>query len=475
MADFGYDVADYCDVDPVFGTLKDFDALLADAHARGIRVILDWVPAHTSVAHPWFAESRASRGSAKRDWYFWRDPQPDGSPPNNWLSVFGGSAWETDPATGQLYLHSHLVEQPDLNWRNPEVVDAMHGVLRFWLDRGVDGFRIDVIQRILKDARLRDNPIIPGREGHGYGAQEHRYDEDHADVHGALRGIRALLDEYDERMAVGEVYLLDPAKVAPYYGKGDQLHLAFNFRLTHAPWDAAIFRHEVERFDALVPAGCWPDIVLSSHDAPRHASRYDHPQLGEARARLAALLLLTARGTPFLYYGEELGMRNATIPPERLLDPLAKTLHPNVARDPARSPMQWTPGRGAGFTRGEPWLPIAADGEVRNVAVQRRQRDSLLWFYRDAIALRRENAALRRGRFTSLVSPDGVFAFERVHEGQRAAVALNFGAEPAGISLGHGPPARGLRTTFGVPLPADLMGVELGPSEGIVLIQDGLG
>jgi alpha-glucosidase len=472
MADFGYDVADYCDVDRSFGNLADFDRLLADAHALGIRVILDWVPAHTSVEHPWFRESRSSRTSPKRDWYFWRDPCPDGSPPNNWLAVFGGSAWEPDPTTGQCYLHSHLVEQPDLNWRNPEVVAAMHDVLRFWLDRGVDGFRIDVIHRILKDAELRDNPPIQGREGHGYGGQHHLYDENHADVHAALREIRKLLDGYDERMAVGEVYILDPQTVARYYGRGDQLHLAFNFRLTHAPWDAAVFRREVEDFDALVPEGCWPDLVLSSHDAPRHASRYDDPRWGEARARVAALLLLAARGTPFLYYGEEIGMRNVPIAPEDMLDPLARTLDPKVARDPERCPMQWQPGPGAGFTTGRPWLPLAPDATKRNVAVQREDRRSLLWLYRDAIALRRESVALRRGSHATLKAPDGVFAFERVNDEERAVVALNFTAEPQTVSLGSGAATRGLHTTPGARLPSELAAVELGPCEGLVAIQD---
>jgi alpha-glucosidase len=471
MADFGYDVSDYCDVDPVFGDLASFDALLADAHAHGIRMILDWVPAHTSVEHPWFRESRASRTSPKRDWYFWRDPGPDGAPPNNWLSVFGGSAWEPDATTGQLYLHSHLVEQPDLNWRNPEVVAAMHDVLRFWLDRGVDGFRIDVIHRILKDADLRDNPLIQGREGHRYGAQEHLYDENDPDVHEALRGIRKVLDAYDERMSVGEVYILDPDTVARYYGNGDELHLAFNFRLTHSPWDATVFRREVEHFDALVPAGCWPDLVLSSHDAPRHASRYDDPAWGEARARVAALLLLTVRGTPFLYYGEEIGMRNVPIPPEAMLDPLARTLHPNVARDPERCPMQWEPEPGAGFSTGKPWLPIAADAASRNVATQRAERDSLLWLYRDAIALRRESVSLRRGSFTAIEAPEGVFAFERVHDGERAVVALNFSCAPQKLALGSGAPARGLRTQHGEPPPKNLAAVEIGPCEGLVAIQ----
>src|SRR5690606_19628712 len=238
MADFGYDVSDYCDVDPLFGTLEDFERLVGDAHARGLRVVVDWVPNHTSDRHPWFEASRSSRDDPKRGWYVWRDPAPGGGPPNNWLSTFGGSAWEPDPTTGQLYLHSFLKEQPDLDWRNPEVVAAMHDVLRFWLDRGADGFRIDVVHRIAKDPLLRDNPLRPGAGPEaGYGGQLHVHDENHPDVHALLRGLRALLDRYDDRMMVGEVYLFDPAEVAKYYGRGDELHLAFNFSFLRAPWD----------------------------------------------------------------------------------------------------------------------------------------------------------------------------------------------------------------------------------------------
>jgi len=473
-ADFGYDVADYCDIDPLFGSLEDFDRLLAAAHARGIRVVLDWVPAHTSVEHPWFRESRASRSSARRDWYVWRDPAPGGGPPNNWRSAFGGSAWEWDEPTGPYNLHSHLVEQPDLNWRHPPVVEAMHGVLRFWLDRGVDGFRIDVIHKILKDPALRDNPTIPGREGHGYGGQRHLHDENHPDVHAELRAIRKLLDGYDERMAVGEVYILDPEVVAGYYGRGDELHLAFNFRLTvNRDWDAAVFRREIEHFDGLVPAGSWPDVVLSSHDAPRHASRFDHPEHGDARARVAAMMLLTLRGTPFLYYGEEIGMRNVAIPEERLRDPLAWTLHPAVSRDPERTPMQWEEGPRAGFTTGEPWLPIG-DAATCNVARQRQDRGSLLWLYKDLLALRRATPALHRGGFAPLAAPAGVFAFERRDGAQRAAVALNFTDAPQQVDLGRGRPTRGLSTRPGAGPPAALDRVTLAPNEGGVWVQDGV-
>jgi alpha-glucosidase len=471
MADFGYDVADYCDIDPLFGTLDDFDRLLRAAHARDIRVILDWVPNHTSDRHPWFLDSRSSRTSSKRGWYVWRDPAPGGGPPNNWQAIFGGPAWEWDEATGQYYLHSFLVQQPDLDWRNPEVVAAMHDVLRFWLERGVDGFRIDVIHKIAKDPELRDNPV---RENPlpGYLGQIHVNDENHPDVHVLLRGIRRVLEGYPERMAVGEVALSHPSteEMVKYYGQGDELHLAFDFPFLFAPWSAGAYREEIERFLALLPPGCWPDWVLSNHDFPRHATRHDHPELGEARARIAAAMLLTLRGTPFLYYGEEIGMRNAEIPEERMQDPLAWTIHPKLSRDPERTPMQWDASPGAGFTRGEPWLPIHPDSATRNVEAQRWDSASLLHLYRDLIALRRATPALERGSLVMRDAPEGVLAWDR-HEGpSHAVVALNLGDAPARVELGGGRVAGGLHTTFGAALPARAEIMELGPCEGVVLV-----
>jgi alpha-glucosidase len=470
MKDFGYDVSDYCDVDPVFGDLAQFDALVADAHARGIRVMLDWVPNHTSDLHAWFRESRASRASAKRDWYVWRDPAPGGGPPNNWAAMFGGPAWELDPQTSQYYLRSFLKEQPDLNWRNPEVERAMHGVLRFWLDRGVDGFRIDVIHRIAKDPALRDNPPSD-RPGPGWGGQRHVHDENHPDIHGFLARIRGVLDEYDERAAVGEIGL-EPEQVATYYGKGDELHLAFNFALLRSRWDARSFGRELAAFDRAVPAEGWPDLVLSNHDVPRHATRYDDPLLGESRARALALLLLTGRGTPFLYYGEELGMRNGVIPPERRQDPLAWTLHPSVSRDGERTPMQWSAEPGAGFTRGEPWLPLAADWATRNVAVQRADRSSILWLYRDLLALRRRTPALERGAWRELPAPEGVLAWERHFSVSRALVALNFAAEERSPRLPSAAVRDGVWTRPGAALPANAAELALGPCEAAVLVVD---
>jgi alpha-glucosidase len=399
----------------------------------------------------------------------WRDPAAGGGPPNNWQSVFGGDAWTFDEATGQYYLHSFLPEQPDLDWRNPEVERAMHGVLRFWLDRGVDGFRIDVIHAIAKDPELRDNPLIEG--GHpGYLGQEQRYNQNHPDVHVMLKGIRSVLDEYEARTTVGEVFIMDPDEVGKYYGDDDELHLAFNFSFLRAPWSAQRFRDEIERFEAAVADRGWPDVVLSNHDVSRHATRYDDPVLGDDRARVAAMLLLTTRGTPFLYYGEEIGMRDVPIPDDRLCDPVALNIHPKVGRDPERTPMQWSAGPGAGFTEAVPWLPIAGDADERNVDAQRGARGSLLHLYRDLLALRRATPALHRGTYQSLEAPAEILAFERVWQTSRAIVALNFGAEAVSFGLAANEITSGLRSRFGEPLPTTTANLALAPGEGLVAV-----
>ena len=324
MADFGYDISDYTDVDPIFGTLGDFDDLLKGAHHRGIKVIVDWVPNHTSDQHPWFIESASSRDSPKRNWYVWRDPAPDGGPPNNWQSAFAavGPAWTFHKPTAQYYLHSFTLHQPDLNWDNPEVEAAMHDVLHFWLDRGVDGFRIDVIYKIAKDPELGDNE--PGL----------RHDEDWLTIHDRLRGIRRVIDEYDGRLLVGEVYLMDLHRLVEYINSGEQLHLAHNFVFFHLPWQAAVFRASVQDFVDLADFAAWPAWFLENHDHSRVPTRYaGEPGSGERRARVAALLICALRGTPFLYYGQELGLPDAEIPPDRVVD--------IDGRDPERAPVPW--------------------------------------------------------------------------------------------------------------------------------------
>ena len=411
MADFGYDVSDYCDVDPVFGTLADFDALVAACHARGIRVVIDWVPNHTSDRHPWFAESRSSRASPKRDWYVWRDPAPGGGPPNDWVSQFEacGAAWTLDAAGGQYYLHSFMPEQPDLNWENPEVAAAMHDTLRFWLDRGVDGFRLDAIHKIAKDPLLRDHVGAP-----------RRHDEDWDTIHERLRGIRRVVDEYDDRMIVGEVALQDLHRIVGYLESGDQLHLAHNFVWAELPWDADAFRTSIADFDALADDTAWPAWFLSNHDLPRVRERFGAHGLGEARARAVMVMLYALHGTPFVYQGEELALPHAEIPPDRVVDV--------DGRDPVRSPIPWAPGPGAGFSAGEPWLPLVAGADALSVQAQAADPRSMLALVRRLGGLRRGSAVLQVGAQRLLDAGADLLAWERTLGGETLVAAVNFAA-----------------------------------------------
>jgi alpha-glucosidase len=433
MADFGYDVADYCGIDPIFGTFADFDRLIEEAHACGLRVILDFVPNHTSDQHPWFIESRASCDGPKRDWYIWRDGKPDGSPPNNWISNFGGPAWTFDEASGQYYYHAFLREQPDLNWRNPALREAMYNVLRFWLDRGVHGFRVDVIWHLIKDAQLRDNPPNPGwtageRE---IGRLLQVNSTDQPEIHEIVGAMRRVLDEYDERVLIGEIYLSTERLVAYYGSDLSGAHLPFNFSLIKAPWKAQTIAKVVEEYEAALPQGGWPNWVLGNHDQPRIASR-----IGERQARVAAMLLLTLRGTPTMYYGDEIGLPNVPIPPRRVQDPWERN-EPGLGlgRDPYRTPMQWSAGSNAGFSDGEPWLPLSADHEMRNVEMLRDDQRSILTLYRRLIALRREHLALSIGDYVPGGVEGDVLWFERRHGDTRLIVALNFGHEASAVRL----------------------------------------
>jgi alpha-glucosidase len=468
MADFGYDVADYCDVDPQFGTLADFDELLAGAHARGIRIIVDLVPNHTSDAHPWFVESRSSRANPKRDWYVWADPKPDGSPPNAWRSAFNRvrrEAWTLDPTTGQYYLHSFLPQQPDLNWWNPDVRRAFEGILRFWLDRGADGFRIDVAHKTVKP---RD--VAAGLLGENpRGVPDLTPPADEQELHALLRAWRKILDEYDDRMTVGECVVLDQDRLVQFYGAdNDELHLAFNFTFLRAPWTAAAFRERADTFDRLLPAGAWPDYTLSNHDNPRAASRYAHGDIGvgRRRARLAALMLLTLRGTPFIYYGEEIGMADAPVPPSRIVDV--------AGRDPERTPMQWDASPRAGFTTGDPWLPVNPETATVNVEAQRRDPGSMFSLYRKLIRERRGSAALRRGAYRSLPAPKDVFAYVRELDGERRVVVLNFSERsvrvPLARLLGAADVAR-LTLSTDADRRAERLGktLQLSPDEGVLV------
>lgn len=433
MADFGYDVADYCDVDPIFGTLADFDRLAEAAHQAGLKLILDFVPNHTSDRHPWFSESRSSRQSPKRNWYIWRDPAAGGGPPNNWLSNFGGSAWTFDEATGQYYYHAFLKEQPDLNWRNPDVRAAMYDVLRFWLDRGADGFRVDVMYHLMKDEALRDNPPNPAyREGRpDIERLLQTRSMDHPDVHDVVAEMRSVIDEYEDRVLIGEIYLPIERLVA-YYGENlNGAHLPFNFQLIETAWDANHIREVIRNYEAALPEGGWPNWVLGNHDRARIASR-----AGRDQAPVAAMLLLTLRGTPTMYYGDELGMEQVPIPADAVQDPW-ELREPGLGlgRDPVRTPMQWDRTPNAGFTRGAPWLPLGANWQSRNVEMQSSDSSSMLSLVRRLIALRRQSPCLSLGAYRELPAPEAVLAYERIWESESMIVALNLGNAPAKVAL----------------------------------------
>lgn len=425
MVDLGYDVSNYKEIDPLFGTMADFRRLLQEAHRRGMRVILDMVPNHTSDQHRWFVESASSRENPKRDWYIWHDGK-NGMPPNNWRSAFGGRAWSWHAPTQQYYLHSFAPEQPDVNWRNPALAAAMADIMRFWLDQGVDGFRLDVINRLIKDAFLRDNPLhIHGPRPYDW--QAHVYDRNRPETLHIVRQIRRLVDSYPERVTVGEVFeepAGDPALAANYYLGGEGLHLVFNFAFLHTPWNAAAFQTAIAEWDGLLGSDLWPTYTFNNHDQPRSFSRYGS-DLG--RAQVAAAMLLTLRGTPFLYYGEEIGMRDGRIPRHRLQDPAGKRywpLHPG--RDPERTPMQWHAGTYAGFSNREPWLPVNDDYGRVNVAAQDAVPSSLLQWYRRLLRLRREHPALHKGDYHRLPGGADGLAYLRSTTTETILVLLNF-------------------------------------------------
>jgi alpha-glucosidase len=465
LADFGYDISAYTAVAPEFGTLDDLDALIRACHDRGLRILFDLVPCHTSTEHPWFTEARASRDSPKRDWFIWSDPSPSGGPPSNWQSVFGGSAWEWEEATAQYYLHTFYREQADLNWRNPAVADAIADIMRFWLGRGIDGFRVDAIFAAIKDDLLRDNPpdprpsVIPGLGTTG--AQDPLWSMSRPEVHDVVRRLRKVAGEFPGSILVGEAYV-PVEELARYLGNGsdDEFHLAFDFELLLSPWRHQDLMLAIERAEALHPRGAWPTYAISNHDQRRHATRW-----GEERTRAAAFLLLTLRGVAVLYAGEEIGMvdADAAILPTPPFD--------RAGRDGARTPMQWDATPGGGFTSGVPWLPLV-DPETRNVADQAADRGSLLSLYRRLIAARRSWPALARGTHRSIfgVAPE-VLAWVRELEGERALVLLNTGDQPRTCDL-RPVPERAGRVVVATSERAGelaLAAVELEPLEGIVL------
>ncbi|MFS8479323.1 MAG: alpha-amylase family glycosyl hydrolase [Micromonosporaceae bacterium] len=414
FADGGYDVVDYCDVDPRLGTLEDFDRLLTDAHARGLKVLVDWVPNHTSDQHPWFRDALTGRDAKHRDWYHWIDE------PNNWRAALNqGSAWELHEETGQYYLHLFFAHQPDLNWANPEVVAAMHDTLRFWLDRGVDGFRIDVPHCLGKDPMYADDDrCLAGRPVLDINHQPATHD--------ILRGIRKVVDAYGpDKVTVGEVGLRTVSEVVEYYGSNDELHLVFNFSPLDAPWDPIVWRdvvREVER--QLANTDCCPTWVLSNHDNARLYSRYGR---SDARARAAAVLLLTLRGTAFVYQGDELGVDDVDLPPSRWQDP--------GGRDLARGPMPWTPDEPHGWTGRQPWVQFPPHPEQRNVQTQRADPGSLANLYRALIRLRKEHPVLTHGRWEEIDTPPGVFGYRRTLGSEKRVVLLNFARRERQVSL----------------------------------------
>jgi alpha-glucosidase len=476
MADFGYDVADYCDVDSRFGALADFDSLLAQAHARGLKILLDFVPNHTSYRHPWFVESRASRDNPKRDWYIWRDPAPDGGPPNNWISDFGGSAWAWDEATSQYYYHAFLKEQADLNWRHPAVQTAMYDVMRFWFDRGVDGLRIDVLWHMVKAADFPDNPPNPAYQPAM--GDMHRvlqlHSTDQPEVHAIAAEMRAVADGYaaagrGERVLIGEIYL-PVDRLLHYYGRERaEVHLPFNFQLIDAPWQARSLATLIASYETLLPPGAWPNWVLGNHDRPRVAAKR-----GQAQARIAAMLLLTLRGTPTLYYGDELGLSDVAIPPAQVQDPRGLR-EPGFAlgRDPVRTPMPWDGSENAGFTTVKPWLPLHDDWPVRNVARMAQQPHSILALYRRLLAIRRAHPALAIGDFALLDAEGDVLAYERRRGAERLIVALNLGGHSQGLELpGWASDCRVLLSTVADTAQIGDGAVLLRPDEGLILTAD---
>jgi alpha-glucosidase len=438
MVDFGYDVTDYCGVDARFGSLADFEHLLAQAHACGLKILLDFVPNHTSDQHPWFIESRSSRNNPKRDWYIWRDPAPNGGPPNNWISDFGGSAWEWDQVTGQYYYHAFLKEQADLNWRNSDVRGAMFDVMRFWFDRGVDGFRIDVLWHMIKSAEFPDNPANPAFEPAM--GDMHRvlqlHSTDQPEVHEIAADMRAIADNYGAsrkgaRVLVGEIYL-PVDRLMSYYGVARAgVHMPFNLQLVDAPWDARPLAKLIADYEAALPPGGWPNWVFGNHDRMRVATRR-----GDAQSRVAAMLLLSLRGTPTLYYGDELGLGDVEIPFDAVQDP-RELREPGIGlgRDPVRTPMPWDRHKNAGFTAGTPWLPLNADWPTRNVKQMSGDPRSILTLYRRLLAARREHPALALGEFALLDAEGDILAYTRWHGEERLIVALNLGGLPHRLDL----------------------------------------
>lgn len=475
MHDFGYDVSDYRSINPRFGDMSDFEELLGRCHERGIRVLMDLALNHTSVDHPWFREARRSRDSARRDWYVWRDGKSPGKRPNRWVSVVEGSAWAFDETTGQYYYHAFLPFQPDLNWRNADVRAEMLDIAQFWLAKGVDGFRLDLINFLYEDAEFRENPPCWGPRPYFW--QRHVYDRSRPESLHAASELRNLSDGFAERVLMGEVCSDDPADTVEYLGDGgDRLHLAFYLDFATRRWSARGFRASVAWLESHVPPGAWPCYYLDNHDLERSYTRLGRRGVSAARAKVAAAMLLTLRGTPIIYYGQEIGMPQSHVPRSRFADPVGRRYWPlSRGRDGARTPMQWRAGHGAGFTSGDAWLPVDPSYRTSNVEAQHNDPGSLLEWYKRLIRVRRESPALRSGSYAVLEGvPHSVFAYVRASGDERIAVLLNFASRPVRFRL---PamllPADGwtrlLSTHGGRTEPPDPGSITLAPNEALLL------
>jgi alpha-glucosidase len=470
MADFGYDVSDHTAIDPLFGDMAAFDALVSEVHARGLKLIVDYVPNHCSDQHAWFRESRSSRDNPRRNWFIWRDAGADGGPPNNWLAEFGGPSWTWDEATGQYYYHAFLPSQPDLNWREPAVVEAMLNVLRFWIERGVDGFRVDAIHHLIEREDLADNPPNPfWHEGMDPAARltgEHTVDL--PEVHEHIAAMRRVLAGYPgEHVLIGEAYLPIERLMAYYGGSGDGFHLPFNFHLITTPWTPTAIASLISAYEGKLPAGGWPNWVLGNHDRPRVASR-----IGAAQLRVAAMLLLTLRGTPTVYQGEELGMEDVPIPAERVRDPWELNVPGlGLGRDPVRTPMLWSNEAHAGFSIAEPWLPLSPDWRALNVERQIASADSTLSFYRALIARRRREPALWRGDYAPIAATDELLAYERRTGAERLLVVLDLSGRGGELDV---PSADIILATESTGPERHLGGtLKIAPNQGVIIRPDG--
>jgi alpha-glucosidase len=429
QVDFGYDVSDYDNIDPMYGTLADYDRLIKEAHKRHIRVILDFVVNHTSDQHKWFLDSKSSKTSAHRDWYIWRDGKASDQPPNNWESLFGGPAWKFDTTTGQFYYHYFYPEQPDLNWRNPAVESAMFDVTRFWYKRGTSGFRLDAVDILFEDEQLRDNAFIPGTDKFGRPNMDEKYNRRLPEVHTELQRLRKVADEYDA-VLIGETWTPDVNELKAYYGEhNNELQLPMDLLLTSLPLSPQVLRDHITIVDS---AGGWPTYVISNHDIIRSYTRYGDGTHNDDIAKMMAAFYLTLRGTPIMYYGEEIGMENNDPKTkDEVKDPIGKVNWPiEKGRDGERTPMQWTSGTNAGFTTGTPWLPVPASAQIHNVETEEKDQTSIWNFYKKLLELRRKEAALREGDYVALNTADpNVLSYLRKYKAETVLVAINMSTQ----------------------------------------------